>query len=100
MHGRDHRARAAQCPAEAGRVPDITAGHVNAGTKVLCPGGVAGQHPDRKARLGQAGDQGGAQGAPGHDDHGGDPGAGPAPARTWRRTASLMSAPPACTGSR
>ena len=66
------------------------------------PRWIAGQHPYRNARPGQVGDQAGAQsaGAPGDDDHRGDPGAGPAPDRTCRRTASLTSASPAWTFSR
>ena len=72
------------------------------GPQVPGPGRVAGQYPDREARPGQARDQVGAQGAgaPGDDDHQRDPGAGPAPDRTCRRTASLTSGPPARTGSR
>ena len=88
-------------------VADVTVNDLDAvAGQVLGPGRVAGQHPHRHALFGQARDQPGAEGAgaPGDDDHCPEPepssGTDPAPARTCWRTASLTSAPPACTGSR
>jgi hypothetical protein len=103
VDGGDNRAGAAERPGDAGGVADITPGNLHPrANQVVRPGRVAGQHAHRKALAGQAQDQPGAEGAagPGDDDHRWTPGTAPAPARTWRRTASLTSAPPACTGSR
>jgi hypothetical protein len=103
MHRGDDCADAAERPGDAGGIADIPAGHLYPGTgQVLRPGWVPGQHPHRQALAGQPRDQPGAEraGAPGDDDHRREPAAGPAPARTCRRTASSTPGPPACTGSR